>query len=70
VADLDKIVRPFQIKPNLAAIPEKVQEVRKPGTPITHRSGGHGSAKIITGNYSLNMRNFHEQAVIEQSQKR
>jgi hypothetical protein len=69
MADLDKIVRPFQIKPNLAAIPERVQEIRKSETPITHKFGGKGSSKVLSGSFSLNVRTFHETEVTEVPKK-
>jgi hypothetical protein len=65
MADFDKIVRPFQIKPNLAAIPERVQEVRKSETPITRRFGGGGSGKTVSGSFSLELKAFHETQVLE-----
>ena len=49
MADLDKIVRPFQLRPRASALPEKVLEVRKPGMPVVLRVGASGQGKPISG---------------------
>lgn len=65
MADLDKIVRPFQLRPNASALPEKVLEVHKPGTPVTLRIGGSGKGKIINGSLHAQFQCYHDDTVKE-----
>lgn len=65
MADLDKIVRPFQLRPRASALPEKVLEVRKPGVPLTLRFGNSGSGKTASGNYSIDITTYQDDRVVE-----
>jgi hypothetical protein len=70
MADLDKIVRPFQLRPRAAALSEKVLEVRKPGTPVTIRSGGSGKGKQLSCSLTADLKLFHEDTVRETADDR
>jgi hypothetical protein len=65
MADLDKIVRPFQLLPRASALAEKVLEVRKPGTPVTIRAGVSGKGKTINGTLHVQFRCYHDDEVKE-----
>jgi len=65
MADLDKIVRPFQLRSRASALPEKVLEVRKPGMPVVLSVGGSGNAKVINGSFSSSLTTFHSEQVEE-----
>jgi hypothetical protein len=67
MADLDKVVRPFQLRPQASALPEKVLEVRKPGMPVTLRIGGSGKGKQVSGHVSGSVTLFHTEEVEEQA---
>jgi hypothetical protein len=65
MADLDKIVRPFQLFARASALAEKVLEARKPGTPVVLRIGGSGKGKAINGTVSASRTSFKGAAVVE-----
>ena len=70
MADLDKIVRPFQLRPRASALPEKVLEVRKPEMPVVMQAGGSGKGKVINGSYNSSVTTFHSEQVEESSSRR
>ena len=70
MADLDKIVRPFQLRQRDSALAEKVLEVRKPGTPVTLHIGKSGSGKQINGSLSIDLKSFKGQMVEEEKEGR
>ena len=65
MADLDKVVRPFQLRPRASALAEKVLEVRKPGTPVTLHIGKSGKGKQISGSLNAQFQCYHDDEVKE-----
>lgn len=65
MADLDKIVRPFQLRSRGSALAERVLEVRKPGMPVVLRFGGSGRGKQVNGSSSYSVTTFKGAAVVE-----
>lgn len=65
MADLEQIVRPFQLRPRASALAEKVLEVRKPGTPVTIRAGASGKGKTISGSLHAQFQCYNDNEVKE-----
>ena len=68
MADLEKIVRPFQLKG--IAIAEKVLEVKQPVTPVKLLFGDTGSGKQLQFTYTISGKFYKDTHVKETTRKR